>query len=51
MLSRVHMKILLQTANTQVSLEEEQEKSIYNSVPKYLPEMLLIAGSMLLIRK
>ena len=44
------MKILLQTANTQVSLEEE-EKSVYNSMTKYLPEMLLIAGSMLLIRK
>ena len=45
------MKILLQTAKTQVSLEEEEEKSVYNSMTKYLPEMLLIAGSMLLITK
>ena len=48
------MKILLDSK--QVSMEEEEgktkeEKSVYNSMRKYLPEMLLIAGSMLLIRK
>ena len=51
-LSRIHMKILLQTAKTQVSLEEEEEeKFVYNWMTKYLLEMLLIAGWMLLIRK
>ena len=47
------MKILLDSK--QVSMEEEgrikEKKSVYNSMRKYLPEMLLIAGSMLLIRK
>ena len=49
------MKILLQTANTQVSMEEEGktnvQKSVYNSMTKYLPEILSIAESMLPIRK
>ena len=50
------MKILLQTANTQVSMEEEEgktnvEKSVYNSMTKYLPEILSIAETMLPIRK
>ena len=39
----------------QVSVKEEgktkEEKSVYNSMRKYLPEMLLIAGLMILIRK
>ena len=49
------MKILLQTANTQVFMEEEEGKtkevkSVYNSMTNYLLEMS-IAVLMLPIRK